>query len=150
MIGYLPSSFTCDFYRKQVEMYAGKIDIQGGAVVSGSFQMYDQTYLIDALEQLGPTFVGVTQFPSDTCDDEILKLHSTGMRAIRFNINRGVAMNLQEIKSMSLRVYNLVKWHSEFYIDCKLLEDPGTDLLFFLHRAYVRKVNMQFSLIVPL
>ena len=32
---------------------AAQLDVTGGAVVSGSFQAYDQTYLIDALEQLG-------------------------------------------------------------------------------------------------
>ena len=35
----------------------------GGAVVSGSFQGFDQSYLLDALDQLGPSFVGVTQLP---------------------------------------------------------------------------------------
>ena len=37
-------------YRSRV---AG-LDVVGGAVVSGSFQAYDQTYLVDALAQSGP------------------------------------------------------------------------------------------------
>ena len=56
--GYLPDPFTVDDYR-------ARFTAAGGAVVSGSFQAYDQTYLIDALQRLGPTFVGVAQVPPD-------------------------------------------------------------------------------------
>ena len=47
----------------------------GGAVVSGSFQKQDQTYLIDALEKLGPNYIGVTQLLANTSDETILSLN---------------------------------------------------------------------------
>src|SRR3972149_1515944 len=52
--GYLPNNFTCADYLER----ARKLKIAGGAIVSGSFQAFDQNYLVAAIEDLGPTFVG--------------------------------------------------------------------------------------------
>ncbi|MEK4536507.1 2-pyrone-4,6-dicarboxylate hydrolase [Peribacillus sp. FSL K6-1552] len=43
--GFMPDAFTCADYLHSVS----NINILGGAVVSGSFQGYDQSYLIDAV-----------------------------------------------------------------------------------------------------
>lgn len=48
--GYLPPPFTAADYQARTE----HLNIVGGAVVSGSFQGFDQTYLLDALTHLGP------------------------------------------------------------------------------------------------
>ena len=66
--GYIPDEFTIEDYRDRLSDYS----IQGGAVVSGSFQGFDQTYLTSALNRLGPGFVGVTQLPVTVTDEEIL------------------------------------------------------------------------------
>ncbi|NOZ83768.1 MAG: 2-pyrone-4,6-dicarboxylate hydrolase, partial [Epsilonproteobacteria bacterium] len=47
--GYLPDNFSVEDYKKRTENY----NIVGGAVVSGSFQAFDQTYLLAALKKLG-------------------------------------------------------------------------------------------------
>ena len=39
--GFLPNSFPLSSY----EPWMKKLDIQGGAIVSGSFQAFDTTYL---------------------------------------------------------------------------------------------------------
>ena len=57
--GYLPDPFTVRDYLNRTK----DLEILGGAVVSGSFQGFDQSYLIDALKRLGQHFVGVTQLP---------------------------------------------------------------------------------------
>ena len=44
--GYKPSSFTSDDYLHAVK----KLNIVGGAIVSGSFQGFDQSYLVHALK----------------------------------------------------------------------------------------------------
>ncbi len=54
--GFLPAPFTVEDYRRE----AGDLGVGGGAVVSGSFQAFDQQYLSDALRALGPSYVGVT------------------------------------------------------------------------------------------
>ena len=58
--GYLPNPFTVENYLEKTKT----LDIVGGAVVSGSFQAFDQSYLTAGLERLGPSFVGVTQLPA--------------------------------------------------------------------------------------
>ena len=83
--GYLPEPFTVADYRERT----AHLDVTGGAVVSGSFQAYDQTYLLDALEQLGEGFVGVANVPADITDHEVLALYAGGVRAYRVNLFRG-------------------------------------------------------------
>ena len=116
--GYLPEPFTVDDYRART---AG-LDVRGGAVVSGSFQAFDQGYLRKALAALGPCFVGVTQVPADTSDAEILSLHEAGVRAVRFNVARGGSAPLRELERLARRVHDLAGWHAELYIDARQLE----------------------------
>ena len=111
--GYLPPAFTAADYRNRT---AG-LGIAGGAVVSGSFQGFDQSYLSDALTALGPTFVGVTQIPADTADEEIRRLDAIGVRAVRFNARRGGSADVSDLDRLARRVYDLVGWHTEIYID---------------------------------
>lgn len=115
--GYLPEPFTVDDYRARVD----GLDVRGGAVVSGSFQAFDQGYLRDALAALGPTFVGVTQIPADTSDGEILSLHEAGVRGVRFNAARGGSASLDDLNRLARRVHDLAGWHVELYIDARFL-----------------------------
>ncbi len=117
--GYLPESFTCDDYLNRMKAY----DLAGGAVVSGSFQAFDQSYLLAALERLGPGFVGVTQLPLTVSDDDIDTLAAAGVRAIRFNIRRGGSEGLDQLEAFAKRVYDIAGWHAELYIDSKGLAD---------------------------
>lgn len=113
--GYLPDPFTITAYRQQTTAF----QVIGGAVVSGSFQGYDQTYLLEALSQLGPDFVGVTQLPATVTDEEILSLHKAGVRAVRFNIRRGGNEVLKHLEQLARRVSALAGWHAEIYIDAQ-------------------------------
>ncbi|PND56370.1 2-pyrone-4,6-dicarboxylate hydrolase [Mycobacterium sp. ENV421] len=111
--GYLPAAFTVADYRERVV----PLDVSGGAVVSGSFQAFDQSYLKDTLAQLGPGFVGVTQIPGDSTDDEIIALDRAGVRAVRFNLYRGGSATLGDVDTLARRVHEVAGWHSEFYLD---------------------------------
>ncbi|WP_010529344.1 amidohydrolase family protein [Lentibacillus jeotgali] len=117
--GYTPPIYEVSDY--QIE--TTDLNIQGGAIVSGSFQGFDQDYLLKALKQMGPTFCGVTQLPSTVTDDEIVNLHNNGVRALRFNIKRGGSEKLSKLDYFARRVYDLVGWHSELYIDSKDLPE---------------------------
>jgi predicted TIM-barrel fold metal-dependent hydrolase len=116
--GYLPDDLTCGDYRAQVAQY----DLRGGAIVSGSFQTFDQSYLLDALYNLGPLFVGVTQLPATVSDQEILDLDGAGVRAMRFNLKRGGSENVQHLNAMARRVHELAGWHVELYVDSRELD----------------------------
>lgn len=123
--GYLPEAFTVSDYRDE----SSPLNIRGGAVVSGSFQGFDQTYLINALQQLGPGFVGVTQLPADTTNQTIQALDVAGVRAIRFNVKRGGSESLTQLETMARRVHEILGWHTELYIDSHQLDDLSQVLL---------------------
>ncbi|WP_235861222.1 amidohydrolase family protein [Tersicoccus phoenicis] len=117
--GYLPDPFPVAAYRQRV---AG-LDVRGGAVVSGSFQGFDQTYLLDALARLGPGFVGVTQVPETVSDAEIARLDAAGVRAVRFNLRRGGSAALHALEPLARRVHDLAGWHAELYVDARDLPE---------------------------
>lgn len=117
--GYLPPAFTAADYVARVQ----HLNITGGAVVSGSFQAFDQQYLVAALRELGPGFVGVTQVPADITDHEIQHLHEAGVRAVRFNVQRGGSESVEHLERLSRRVFDLVGWHTELYINSVVLKD---------------------------
>ncbi len=108
--GFLPEPFTVDDYRARV---AG-LGVAGGAVVSGSFQAYDQTYLVDALRRLGPGFAGVATVRADITDEEVLALAAAGVRAFRVNLFRGGDLALL---ALAPRLAELAGWHVEVYVD---------------------------------
>lgn len=117
--GYTPPSYTVTDYQNE----AADLDVLGGAIVSGSFQGFDQEYLLRALKQMGTTFCGVTQLPFTVTDDEIIDLNKNGVRALRFNIKRGGSEDISKFDYFARRVYSLVGWHSELYIDSKDLPE---------------------------
>ncbi len=98
-------------------------DLRGGAIVSGSFQAFDQSYLLNALHTLGPLFVGVTQLPATVSNQEILDLDSAGVRAVRFNLKRGGSEDLRHLDAMARRVHEVAGWHVELYVDSRELDD---------------------------
>jgi predicted TIM-barrel fold metal-dependent hydrolase len=111
--GFMPDGFTSEDYLKRLQA----VDLCGGAVVSGSFQAFDQTYLFHALKVLGPAFVGVTQVPQTVSDQELHELDNAGVSAVRFNVKRGGSEEIDHLESMARRVHELVGWHTELYVD---------------------------------
>ncbi|MGO3034970.1 amidohydrolase family protein [Corynebacterium variabile] len=120
--GYLPDPFTAADYLARV----ADLNVVGGAVVSGSFQAFDQGYLRDALTALnqeGRRFVGVTQIPASTTDAEILDLDAAGVKAVRFNLKRGGSAGLDDLADLARRVHDLAGWHTELYVDARELPE---------------------------
>lgn len=111
--GYVPDKFSCQDYLNLMKRH----HLVGGAIVSGSFQAFDQTYLLDALRHLGPAFVGVTQLPPSVADEQLEALNAAGVRALRFNLKRGGSAEVDQLDKMARRVYEVVGWHVELYVD---------------------------------
>jgi len=65
----------------------------------------------------------VTQLPATVSDDDIIQLDHAGVRAVRFNLKRGGSADVSHLSSMAQRVYELVGWHVELYVDSKDLPD---------------------------
>jgi len=116
--GYLPDRYTTKDYLERMKDY----DLHGGAVVSGSFQAFDQDYLVDALSRLGPRYVGVTQLPASVSDEELIELDAAGVRAVRFNLKRGGSEDVSHLDGMARRIHELVGWHIELYADARELD----------------------------
>lgn len=123
--GFLPERYTLNDYRERTAAY----NLCGGAVISGSFQAFDQDYLVDALSRLGPAFAGVTQLPVTVSDEELLELDKAGVRAVRFNLKRGGSEDVKHLDSMARRVFETVGWHLELYADAKDLGDLFSTLV---------------------
>lgn len=136
--GFLPEPFTVSDYNKQADW----LRIKGGAVVSGSFQVFDQTYLLDALSVLGKNYVGVTQLPANTKDSEISDLHKSGVRAVRFNVRRGGSEEISKIKEMAARVYDVAGWHVELYIDSKEIDEFLEEVLLSLPKVSIDHLGL--------
>lgn len=111
--GYLPPEFTATDYLRSVS----DLGVAGGAVVSGSFQAFDQSYLLDALATLGPMFVGVANIAETTSNDELLRLAEAGVRGVRFNLYRGGSEQMESISSLGRRAWDVAGLHVEFYLD---------------------------------
>ncbi|MGD7049477.1 amidohydrolase family protein [Rossellomorea marisflavi] len=122
--GYTPPSYVVTDYLDET----ADINVVGGAIVSGSFQGFDQEYLLKGLKQLGSSFCGVTQLPYTVSDDEIVNLHKNGVRALRFNIKRGGSENISKLDYLARRVFDLVGWHTELYIDAKELPEIASTI----------------------
>lgn len=119
--GYLPDRYTTRDYLDRTAQYC----LCGGAVVSGSFQAFDQDYLVNALARLGSGFVGVTQLPVTVTDEEIVELDLAGVRALRFNVERGGSEHIRHLETMARRVHELARWHVELYVDSGELAGLG-------------------------
>lgn len=111
--GYLPSNFTVDDYSEK----RSKLNIVGGSIVSGSFQAFDQRYLINALNRLGDNFYGVANIPINMSSNELKKLDNSGVVAVRFNLKRGGSESVEHLEKLSKKLYEEYDWHTELYLD---------------------------------
>ncbi len=123
--GYLPDTFSVTDYLERTKNY----NIAGGAIVSGSFQAFDQTYLLAVLAELGSTFVGVAQLPETVTDEELIYLNNAGVRAVRFNLKRGGSAGVESLERFAKRVHEVVGWHIELYVDAEGLPDLHDTLI---------------------
>ena len=73
--GYLPPNFTIEDYQKKTQ----DLGIVGGAIVSGSFQKFDQEYLIDSLNKLGKNYFGVANIPMKMRQEDLEKLNKSNI-----------------------------------------------------------------------
>jgi predicted TIM-barrel fold metal-dependent hydrolase len=116
--GFVPEPFTCDDYLQRMNGQT----LTGGVVVSGSFQGFDQDYLLAALKQLGPGYVGVTQLPPTAGNATLKLLNAAGVRGVRFNLYRGGMDAAKEMVPFAQRIHELFGWHAEIYADAPLVD----------------------------
>ncbi|MFJ7407628.1 MULTISPECIES: amidohydrolase family protein [unclassified Lysinibacillus] len=138
--GFVPDFYTVDDYLQELKEMS--IELTGGAIVSGSFQGYHQHYFEEAISELGNNFVGITQLPFDTTDEDILKLNDIGIKGIRFNLYRGLSALPKEINELSERVYNLCNWKTELYVNLQTIDKEIEELMFTLPKVSIDHLGM--------
>ncbi len=116
--GYLPPDFTIKNYKEETE----HLEIVGGAIVSGSFQKFDQKYLIDALNKFGTGYFGVANIPLEMNHDELNQLKQSNIVAVRFNLKRGGSESIDNLVKLSNHLFDTYNWHTELYVDSKDLK----------------------------
>lgn len=139
------NGFTPDFYTVSdylAELAPLRYELVGGAVVSGSFQAYDQTYFAGALGALGKGFVGVTQLDPAASDEEIARLDELGIRAIRFNLYRGLKGSVRDIEVLATRVFGLCGWKTELYLDATKIDRELDELIMRLPAVSIDHLGM--------
>jgi len=135
--GYTPPHFPLEAYLAQTQ----PLGVRAGAVVSGSFQAFDQSYLKSLLPRLGKGWVGVTQVPNDIADAEIAGLAAIGVRALRFNMFRGRIDSVDDLVSLARRAHAAGGWHAEIYADAAALA-PHVDKLARLPQIVIDHLGM--------
>ena len=110
--GYLPPIFNTQMYQEAVKPF----HIQGGALVSGSFQKFDQAYLLHALNTLGPNYVGVVNLQHHASDEMIMSLYQQRIRGVRFNLVRGGSEGVIHLAELAQRIYDLCGMHVELCV----------------------------------
>ena len=119
--GFVPDPFHVPAYRSALA--AAGLDAVGGAVVAGSFSGTDQRWLLAALGDLGPGWVGVAQLPAEVSDTELDRLDAAGVRAVRVNLARGTGPDPRGIDRLARRVHERHGWSCELYADSGALAD---------------------------
>ncbi|WP_109436089.1 amidohydrolase [Aquimarina sp. AU119] len=117
--GYLPPAFTVENYKQQTKEF----NSVGGAIVSGSFQAFDQEYLIHALQKVGNNYVGVANIPFNLADEELRRLQNSNIVAVRFNLKRGGSETIDKLPQLSNKLFDDYGWHTELYVDAKNLKE---------------------------
>lgn len=135
--GYTPPHYPLSDYLTATK----PLGVRAGAIVSGSFHGFDQTYLESTLQKLGAGWVGVTQVPGTIPDLEIARLSKLGVRALRFNMFRGRIDSVDELVSLANRAHAAGQWHAEIYADAAAL-GPYVDKLAKLPQIVIDHLGM--------
>ncbi|MDX1959620.1 MAG: amidohydrolase family protein [Leptospiraceae bacterium] len=122
--GYIPPEYKVENYMEDTNSF----DLIGGVVVSGSFQAFDQEYLIDTLNYLGNKYFGVANIPINISKSELDRLNLANVVAVRFNLKRGGSEKIDHIIKLSNLLFEEYNWHTELYIDSKDLSSLKSTL----------------------
>jgi D-galactarolactone isomerase len=84
-------------------------------VVTPSTYGADNSCTLDAMAKLGPTARGVAVVTTDVTDAELKRLHSLGIRGIRFNLVQAGTTTVEMLEPLSKRVADL-GWHVQIHM----------------------------------
>jgi predicted TIM-barrel fold metal-dependent hydrolase len=124
-----------NYYQRLMDV----LGLQRFVIVQPSFYGTDNACLIDSLQAAGPVARGVIMVEAEHPDDDLLRLDSLGVRAVRLDLFKRAEEPLEEIKAYVQAMAAKVQrrgWHLQFYTPGWLVRKL-TDFLATLPVDYV-------------
>jgi len=116
--GYTPAEASIEQYR---ELHR-TLGVTRGVLIQPSVYGADNRCMIDALKQLGRSYLGVAVAPPDCSDAELDALHEAGVRGLRINVVFGRGSALEDAERLGGRIRRL-GWHLQFLVDVSRVAD---------------------------
>lgn len=141
---YLPTDIrnqppaTVDAYR----LLQTRLGLTRNVVVTPSPYGTDNRCTLDALEQMGATARGVVVIDNSISNAELERMHTLGVRGVRFNIATGGSKDRDLIGSVAQRI-NELGWHVQFWMSAQDTVDREEFLsslptpIVFDHRGHI-------------
>lgn len=92
-----------------------RISTRRCVVVQPSAYGTDNQVMLSGLKVLGDNARGVAVVSADVPDSELQRLHSLGVRGVRFNLVQAGAISIEKAKLLSPRLKEM-GWHIQFYM----------------------------------
>ncbi|MCB1678669.1 MAG: amidohydrolase family protein [Halioglobus sp.] len=110
----------CDAPKERLWALRDHLGFSRNVIVQGTCHGADNSALIDALLDAGDRARGVATVRADVTDEELARLHTVGVRAIRFNFVRRLVDNLplDSLAAIAKRVKAL-GWHVVIYFEAQ-------------------------------
>ena len=105
-----PAPATVEQYRA----LQARLGLTRAVVVQPSSYGADNRCTLDAVRQLGVHARAVVAATEHTTDQELLQMHESGARGVRFNLARGAPIDLASIASIGARIAPL-GWHLQLH-----------------------------------
>ena len=93
-----------------------RIGVDRTVVVQPSAYGLDNTCTLDAIAEIGPSARGIAVCNEKTSDAELERLHTAGIRGLRFFMLKGGAVGWDSLETMSARIAPL-GWHIVLQLD---------------------------------
>lgn len=113
------------------EDYSGMLAACGmsrGVLVQVSVHGVDNRFMLQTLAHHPDFLRGIAVVDSDISDVELMQLHDSGVRGIRFHILFGGGPSRREIQQLCERIA-VMGWHAEFLFDIRHLSELFSDAI---------------------
>lgn len=114
----------CDASKEQLFALRDYLGFDRNVIVQASCHGTDNAALLDALDSAGELARGVAVVNPDISDDELKKMHTAGVRAVRFNfVKRLVDSTPKEVFLGIAKKIKALGWHIVVYFEAPDLEE---------------------------
>lgn len=92
-----------------------RLGLTRGVIVTPSAYGFDNAPTLNALQELGDDARAVVVIPPDISDGELEKMHTLGVRGVRFNVIKSPPKDPAVIERLAARIHEF-GWHVQFWL----------------------------------